>query len=479
MKRYNQFLRVGIPVCLLYLSLLSCKKFVEADPPANRLIAQSVFNNDVTAMSVMTGVYQDMTFNLSQFASGERSLSVLCGLSADELTNFITTTAVRNEFYTNSINPNNTYNQSGLWLKLYNVIFTTNAVYEGVTQSTTLTPSLKTQLQGEAKFIRAFCYFYLTNLYGAVPLALTTDYVQNADLPRSNQNLIYDQIEADLIQAKTLLADDYITPKMVATTERVRPIKATASALLARVYLFRSKFADAERESSSVIENSRFSLVNLSQAFLANNAESIWQAQSTRNNGTNPMNTIDGRFFILLAPPSNNNPVHASSHLLSAFEPNDARKANWIGIYNGLSFPNKYKVATSTTLTENLVVFRLAEQYLIRAEARNMQNKITGPNSAASDLNVVRARAGLSGTASINQSEMAAAILKERQVELFCEWGHRWFDLKRLNLANTVMPSVTSAKGGVWSSTAQLFPIPQTEILKRPNIYTQNPGYPN
>jgi hypothetical protein len=71
---------------------------------------------------------------------------------------------------------------------------------------------------------------------------------------------------------------------------------------------------------------------------------------------------------------------------------------------------------------------------------------------------------------------MLNAIYHERQVELFTEWGHRWFDLKRTGNLNAVMTAVAPAKGSTWSSYMQLMPIPPTDIMADPNI-KQNQGY--
>jgi hypothetical protein len=97
-------------------------------------------------------------------------------------------------------------------------------------------------------------------------------------------------------------------------------------------------------------------------------------------------------------------------------------------------------------------------------------NDITG---AQSDINIIRQRAGLPPTLASTQETLIDVILKERQVELFTEQGHRWFDLKRLGLANVVIQPIKPA----WSDTDILFPIPELEILMNPNLNPQNPGY--
>ena len=140
-------------------------------------------------------------------------------------------------------------------------------------------------------------------------------------------------------------------------------------------------------------------------------------------------------------------------------------------------FPYKYQSSATSTVTEYVMMLRLAEQYLIRAEARANQGNTSG---AISDLNVIRARAGLNAYAGqTDQNSVDSAILHERQVELFSEWGHRWFDLIRTGVVNNVMGGtngVCQAKGGSWMVTDILFPIPQIERTNDPNL-TQNAGY--
>jgi hypothetical protein len=125
------------------------------------------------------------------------------------------------------------------------------------------------------------------------------------------------------------------------------------------------------------------------------------------------------------------------------------------------------------------MVLRLGEQYLIRSEARAMQGFLVGNNSACTDLNVIRHRAGLENVNLIDQASVIKAIQKERQVELFSEWGHRWLDMKRIKTIDSVMNNVCPKKGGVWVPYKVLFPLPVYDIKRNPNLRGhQNPGYP-
>jgi len=117
------------------------------------------------------------------------------------------------------------------------------------------------------------------------------------------------------------------------------------------------------------------------------------------------------------------------------------------------------------------MTLRLGEQYLIRAEARAQQNNISGSQT---DLNVIRRRAGLTNTTASDQPSLLAAILDERRHERFCEWGHRWLDLKRTNKVTSTFSSIPYKSA--YQPYQQLYPIPIYELATNPNL-TQNPGY--
>ncbi|MES2458344.1 MAG: RagB/SusD family nutrient uptake outer membrane protein [Bacteroidota bacterium] len=449
-----------VKTAIIFLTILhiGCKKLVEIDSPITLLDQKTLFQNDDLATSVITGVYADM-------ASGQgfNSVDYLCGLSADEFDNY-SSSALPSEYFNNQLSPLNTINTS-YYGNQYNYIFRSNAVIEGVDGSTSLTPSTKSQLKGEALFIRAFCYFYLVNLYGPVPLQFETDYRRTRSTKRSSVNEVYQQIVLDLKNAENLLTDNYIT------TERVRPNRAAAQALLARVYLFMQDWSEAEKYSTLLISNSStYKLLSPDEVFLKNSSEAIWQLFPPLNS-----NALEGSFFILTGMPTT--VALSSKFIKEAFEINDKRSTSWINVLATSSgdyyYPYKYKTGYSSTPMEYSMVMRLGEQFLIRSEARAQQNNLTG---AIDDLDKIRKRAELpiikNTNPGISKDVLLTAIQKERRVELFSEWGHRWLDLKRTNQANVILSPVKSN----WQETDILYPIPYDETSRNSNI-TQNLGY--
>lgn len=474
MKKINRYTRVkplrwaSFMAILITMVISGCEKFIRIDPPIDQIVRANVFSNDAAASSAIRGIYSSMIDE--SFASGSgSSATYLLALSADEMQ---TTDTYAEPFVTNSLLAGTGDVHTYFWKQTYTYIYYANAILEGIAASTGMTTANKLQLEGEAKFVRAFCHFYLTNLFGDVPLVLTTDYQQNRTISRTPAQRVYQQIIADLLDAKEKLASDY----SFSNSERIRPNKAVATALLARAYLYTGDWANAETQASAVIGNSNYRLLNdLDQVFLKNSEEAIWQLMPVTSSS---INTYEGGFFI---PVSNNWPRYVTNELLTAFEANDKRREHWIGTYTSTDgtntityYPYKYKISSGTTITEYSMVIRLAEQYLIRAEARAQQNKL---DLAIADLDVIRARAGLTLLANtnpgINKSSLLEAIIQERRVELFTEWGHRWLDLKRTDRADAVL-GVLSYKN--WQSTDVLFPINTTEMENNPNL-TQNPGY--
>ncbi|TDH27045.1 RagB/SusD family nutrient uptake outer membrane protein [Segetibacter sp. 3557_3] len=448
---------------LLFLAFAACtfpgcKKFLELGAPPTQTVLEEVFKTDATATSAVLGLY-------SSGSSGVNSLvlnfSVYPGMSADEV-QLNTSNLFADEFKTNSISAaNNNVNMNNIWYPAYQVIKNANNAIAGLSASTTLTPAVKDQLLGEAKFIRAYAYFYLVNLYGDVPMPLTgdVDYLQNAQLPRSPAAGVWAQVITDLKDAQAML------PAAYAGTFRARVNKWAAAAMLARAYLYNKDYANAEAMASQVIGSGVYSLPAPTTSFINTSNEIIWQVANTTG-----VSTFGANYLAASGIPT----YYLYDTLYKSFEAADLRKANWTGMVTvgGQNYYtiNKYKVRAGTGNEYNIVL-RLAEVYLIRAEARAQQNNLSG---AKADIEMVRTRAGLGGLpATVTQQQLLLAIEQERKVELFGEWGHRWLDLKRTDRANAVIGGIKST---TWNPTDVLYPIPEPQRLVNPNL-TQNPGY--
>ncbi|PWV44532.1 RagB/SusD family nutrient uptake outer membrane protein [Chitinophaga sp. S165] len=466
MSYFKKDVLLSIIVILLLFS--SCEKFLEVGNPPDKIISKYVFESNASAIAAVTGIYP----SLNDIAHGRSSVSVCCALTADEL-NAHPTAYSQLEFYTNS------GNGQFYWSLFYTTIYRLNAALEGLSASEGVIPVIKKQLIGEVLFLRAFSYFYLVNLYGDVPLLTTADYKINSITPRSSSSEVYKAIVDDLNKAKAMLSDDYLAANILNLSEdRIRPNKMAASSLLARVYLYMEKWNEAILESSLVINDPLYAIDNLQDVFKKNSRESIWQIQPQSLDGIY-FNTWDARTFVLESGPNDSqNPVWTSEFLLSAFEKNDQRLIDWMGIDSSTGvkyyYPFKYKhYKNDEPLIEYVSVLRLAEQYLIRAEAKLKTGNLV---EARIDLNKIRERSNLKAIDFERPDQLADAILHERQTELFTEWGHRWLDLKRTGEVDKVMNIVVPKKGGEWRSYKKLYPIPSADIRLNPNI-KQNEGY--
>jgi starch-binding outer membrane protein, SusD/RagB family len=441
----------------------SCKKYVTVPPPENQLVSDVAFKDDITANATVAGLYSNL--NSFNYLFANFLGTGMPAFGADEF-HYAFSSSSFDEFKDNNLTPGNSY-ISRLWSGPYSYIYHANAIIEGLTSSQTLSDHAKTQFLGEARFMRAFFYFYLVNYFGDVPLLLTTDYKVNTSLPRAKAADVYAAIVADLKEAQTLLDANYLS------SERTRVNKAAATALLARTYLYLQQWDLAEAEASKVISDASYQLLSdPDKVFLKGSAEAIWQLQ-TVNTSTKGVNTWEG-FNMVPATPTGRSYYNVYDAFLNAFEPGDKRKDSWIHSYTIASgtffYPSKYKIRTNTPVQEYSMVLRFAEQYLLRAEARARQEDLNG---AKADLDIIRTRAGLSVLAdNLSKDDLLLATEQERRIELFAEWGHRWFDLRRTGRAIVVLsplkPDLTETD--LW------YPLPLDAMKTNPNL-VQNEGY--
>lgn len=470
-KNISYFIRNASFILVFLTASLGCKKFLEPEYKLN-VLANVVFANDGNANAAVNGLYATMATNFS--SSGQLTMSM--SVAADEL-DYFTGDVQYDQFKQNNVFPDNEP-LTKIWQDYYNLIYQCNALIEGTSSSTGMSASNKSQVIGEAKFFRAFFHFYLLNLFGPVPLIVTTDRTKTVYALRSSQDEVYRQIKTDLTEAMNTLPVDY----SFTGQRRIRASKWAAAAMLARANLYHKDWADAEAVSTSILKNiGLFNLqpsAEIDKTFFQNNKESILELDRTHLNSY----TREGAEFLASANYYNLVPFPMLSGLYESFEAKDLRKTKWTINIDSINTVYKYKLfspPTNKLSGENYQLLRLAEQYLIRAEARAQQNNLMG---AKEDIDAIRGRAGLDplfGT--LSKANIMQSIEDERRHELFCEWGHRWFDLKRWPSlitpgSKTRADDILSILKPTWKTTSILFPLPKEPRANNPGL-TQNEGY--
>jgi hypothetical protein len=270
---------------------------------------------------------------------------------------------------------------------------------------------------------------------------------------------IYAQAIADLTTAEANLAginDSYAN-------------SSSASAVLARIYLTQGKYELAETEATKIIGSGLFGLVkNFADEFqhpsqatrVFNSTEDIFAIQISSQSGFNALNEVYASSDFA----GRGETIIFDQHY-ARYEDGDDRANEFYDVYTS-KFNNTFG---------NVVTIRLAEIYLIRAEARILK---TTPNlaGAAADINVIRNRAKLANTTATTVPTLLTALKKERRVELAFE-GQRLGDLKRyMEPTHSIDGDGNAVESFDWNSPKLIFPIPKRELDANPNL-TQNEGY--
>ncbi len=251
-NKNNFFLiKLAIFVCLIAMTA-SCKKMIEAKKPVDTITTDETFSTTANATSALMQVYQHLTNGDGSVTFGNGFVTLATGLSSDELNNLMNDPNLL-EFQFNSLQVQNSYVFT-IWYRAYQAIYYANAVIENVPASTGIADTVKNQLIGEAKFLRALLNFYLVNMFGDIPHITTNDWRKLTLLPRTAKAEIYQAIVSDLEDAQELLPADYsVTPG-----QRTRANSFAATALLSRVYLYLQEWSKAEEQASVIINATDF-----------------------------------------------------------------------------------------------------------------------------------------------------------------------------------------------------------------------------
>lgn len=464
-------------------TVTGCEKLLNIPEPIGTVTTDKVFQDDKSAESAMLGVYSQLANGASNNMFTGGLITTLAMQSADEVASPDYSHLISNKL---DVPFAEMTTIKEIWKSAYAVgIFGSNSVLEGLSASKFVTDQKAALIEGEAKFIRAFTYFYLTEFFGEVPLVLETDFNKSAYQSKATVASIYQQIVADLKDAQRLLPDNY----SINSNLRIRANTWAATALLARAYLYMGDYRNAFIEADKVIkQTSLFWLMpNLNDVFLTTSKEAIWQLQHNNGN-TNGNATPEGASFTSATIYPNavvmSHSRALSPYLMNAFEKTDKRRSEWtfyIRSNNDTTYhPYKYKIGTHNRviggmITEYYTPLRLAEQFLIRAEA-GYKGGVTSIAEGIEDINEVRRRADLDDLESdLNDGDFLTALEKEWQLEYFVEWGHRWLNLKRTGRATAVLSAIPYKQP--WEGDRQLiYPVPLNELLLNPSL-TQHEAY--
>lgn len=458
-----KILKYNTIIALIAISIFtSCEDLLEPDP-VNAVSDESPIFDKGSSETALRGVYRQLA---SSGYYGENYVTLGYFPSGDVKN--LTTGGAANLVNVNFRADDTSFNTS--WVAIYATINRANHVISKVpnVEDPLLTTALKNQYVGEAKFIRALAYFDLARAWGGVQLILEpTVSLQNMPkISRSTLEETYAQVLKDLEDAEQLLPD---------TVNRIRATKRTVWALRARLHLYKKEWALAEEYATKLIDKpADYTLLKPYSSWFAGNvvgtAESIFELEYSAINPS----TIRAQM------------QHPTKGGTYRYAPTDkfVQLLNNATVSGGRSALIGSVTQSGTTIwfgnlyyrlpaTDPAYIFRIAEIYLIRAEARAQQDNLSATTGALSDLNKVRDRAEVLPSTAVTKDEILLAIENERRVEFAWE-AHRWFDLVRTGRAKAVLEAIdTNTKV---ESYELLFPIPIVQLQLDPNL-TPNPGY--
>jgi hypothetical protein len=356
----------------------------------------------------------------------------------------------------------------------------------------------KNQILGEAYFVRAYCYYYISQVWGQ-PVIITqayTDPINAKPVPRSTTAAGFAQAVSDLQASIKLFKYNFVRT----TNPSTQGSKGAAFALLAKTYLWQKNYKQASAAADSVILNGGYSLetgANYGNIFKGNDQESIFEINMIYSPNQNEAQSANGGAFsqFLAAPfvfgkdPGSsiwwvNTDLVNNLYDTTSNGANDARiKATFYGLQTGAPMMVKYANViyqqpaqqADPFVSNNMVLLRLADTYLVKAEAdANLGNL----GDAALYVNKVRQRAGLDNIAATNPQQMMYDIMDERGREFFGE-GTWFYDLYRTGLIldpnyDNAIDGYLPARAGNDNAGFQ-WPLDLRTLLPQDPLLTQNP----
>ena len=448
----NKFLTL----CLAGVLLASCEDYLTPQP-VDQLSDQIVISDARGARGALSGLYREFT--------SLAAANVIAGdFMADNLKHNGTFTQF-NELDNKTLSSANGQ-ALATWDQLYLVVYISNFILEKVPELTDLTTAEREQIESQARVLRAYAYFVGVNCFGPLPYTTSSSVANNRSIARSPVTAVLPQIETDLLSALDKLPETTSEASYLLTNGAVK-------ALLARFYLYQGDFVKAEDFANQVITGvgtASYALgSSYEEALEEEGSESILEV--FYDNVDNPSTSASFGLWNLFTA---RREIIPSDEFVSFVQNFGGDREDVLIEFDASSVgdrDNGYTLLKYAENGSNILVIRLAEMYLIRAEARAERSNLAG---ALADLNTLRSNRGFTVNLTIStQDALLQAIANERRAEFAFE-GHRWYDLKRTGTATGVLGSLPN-----WTTTDLLYPIPQNELLYNPIITPadQNPGY--
>jgi hypothetical protein len=443
----------------------SCHQVLEPQP-VDILSDELVLNEVADVRNVEIGLY-------SAFRDIVPSTVIAGDLTSDNLIHNGTFSQYR-EISVKRITPANA-SCAFLYESIYNTVYVANFILERLPKVSGVSNAERERVTATAHFLRGYAYFIGANTFGGIPKVTTISISANKNIPRSSKEEILAFVLEDYTAAQDHLPSSTVNAGFAS--------KYALDAALARYHLYLQNWTLADKFATDIIGSKVYSLDTAYASIVTKDYpnESIFEADYSLidDPGTNANIGLNNLFVSRREIIPSNQIISALSSIEAGVPRIDSldritsikfNSKNLVGSDNGWSVA---KYGTADQNNNNVMVFRLGEMYLIRAEARAHLNKFTGANSAQSDINILRKRADAPLVNPSSENEALQLIEEERRYELAFE-GHRWYDLVRTGRAAQVM-SVFSSN---WNSTYELWPIPQREIQNNPALVgNQNPGY--
>jgi hypothetical protein len=489
------------------MAITSCKKtFLDLSDPTKKT-ADKFYQNEQEIQQAVSGAYSSLQDHVnSQYIFAEMS-SDNTTIQLDPSDRGQTDRVEAFEFW--NVTATNA-NIADMYNQCYNALYNINYALAKIDGVSAIDAKKKAQYQGELEFMRAYYYFNLVRYFGGVvlitqPLATSSDAFKTVRSPEAD---VYVQIIKDLTDAAAKLP----TKSEYAAADLGRASKGSALGLLGKVYLTTKDYAKATSTLQQVLTLGYSLVGDYASVFdpnNKNNSESVFEVQYQGGNNLGEWSD----FIYIFAPRGSEGAVTGfptsrpqgwnipTKSIISEFEANDKRKAvslkegytNAAGTFIGIPFINKYNHPHTIVgrTDDDWPVLRYSDVLLMLAESIN---EASGPATAYTYINQVRARAGVAALSGLSQETFRTAIRHERRVELAFE-NDRWFDLKRA-LTNDQMTALLNAhgqaekasptvdRGGVpfapsdykFDGYETLYPIPDRQIFLDHNL-KQNPGY--